>query len=49
LVLDIYQATETILLQFKDEIGVVKGFADEPELHWLDAGEHTLFYHLHLA
>lgn len=44
LVLHIHQATETVVLQFKDEIGIVKCFANELEAHGLDAGEHALFY-----
>ena len=43
-VFDIHYGPETVVLQFKDEVGIFKSFADEFEAHRLDAGEYILFY-----
>jgi hypothetical protein len=39
-VFDIHYSPETTVLQFKDEIVIVKSFADEPEAPWLNTRKH---------
>ncbi len=42
--IDVGERSEAVMFQFKNVLGIIEWLDDAGETHWLDAGEHALFY-----